>query len=121
MKQDIQVFDGAYRPDLSSCIGELEPVSSQQFGQSWPISMGFDQIPLNHQGLHQVPQNAGLVSAGIEPDLNQMVEFERLKVERQISASLYAMNGVNEYLENVFDPSDALWDLPTLSQLFCQS
>ncbi|XVF04520.1 hypothetical protein REPUB_Repub05bG0090600 [Reevesia pubescens] len=116
MKQVIQMFDGAYRPDLSNCAGELEPATSQ-FGQSWPISTGFDQIPLSQEGL-QLPQDAGLLSDAIDSELQ---EFERLKVERQISASLYAMNGVNEYLENAFDPNDALWDLPTLCQLFCPS
>ena len=113
MKQIIQMFDDAYRPDLRNCVGELEPATSL-FGQSWPISTGFDQIPLN-QGL-QLPQDAGLLSDAIDPEL---LELERLKVERQISASSYAMNGVNEYLENAFDPNGALWDLPTLCQLFC--
>ncbi|XP_022732081.1 ethylene-responsive transcription factor RAP2-11-like [Durio zibethinus] len=109
MKQVIQLFDGAYRPDLSNCVGELEP-ATLQFGQSWPISTGFDQIPLNQEGL-QLPQDEAILSGSIDSDL---LEFERLMVERQISASLYAMNGVNEYLESEFDLSDALWDLPTL-------
>ena len=113
VKQVIQMFDGGYSPDLSNCVRELEPATSQ-FGQYWPITTGFAQIPLN-QGL-QLPQHAGLLSDAIDPEL---LEFERLKVERQILASLYAMNGVNEYLENALDPNDALWDLPTLCQLFC--
>ncbi|BBN69868.1 RING/U-box superfamily protein [Prunus dulcis] len=46
----------------------------------------------------------------------EVMEFERLKVERRISASIYAMNGGNEYVDNEYDGSDALWDLPTLSQ-----
>jgi EREBP-like factor len=37
-----------------------------------------------------------------------------MKVERQISASLYAINGVQEYMEAVYDPIEALWDLPPL-------
>ncbi|KAH0723984.1 hypothetical protein KY289_007028 [Solanum tuberosum] len=45
-------------------------------------------------------------------------EFERMKVERQISASLYAVNGVQEYMENVHDIDDlSLWDLPPLCSL----
>ncbi|KAM3339358.1 ethylene-responsive transcription factor ERN1-like [Capsicum galapagoense] len=45
-------------------------------------------------------------------------EFERMKVERQISASLYAVNGVQEYMENVHDLDDlSLWDLPPLCSL----
>ncbi|KAI5349889.1 hypothetical protein L3X38_002780 [Prunus dulcis] len=46
----------------------------------------------------------------------EVMEFERLKVERRISASISAMNGGNEYVDNEYDGSDALWDLPTLSQ-----
>ncbi|XVF69781.1 hypothetical protein PTKIN_Ptkin11bG0109300 [Pterospermum kingtungense] len=114
VKQIIQMFDGAYKPDLGNWVGELEPAISQ-LGQSWPISTGLDQIPLNQQGL-QLPQDAGLPSNAIDPEL---LEFERLKVERQISASLYSMNGVNEYLENAFDPNDAFWELPAFSHLFC--
>jgi EREBP-like factor len=45
-----------------------------------------------------------------------MAEFERMKVERRISASLYAMNGLQEYFDRVFDASacDPLWDLSPL-------
>ncbi|KAK8545111.1 hypothetical protein V6N13_066419 [Hibiscus sabdariffa] len=109
----IQTFDGAYRPELNNL--ELEPAQSQ-FGQAWPMATGFDQIPLS-RGL-ELPQDAGLLPQGIDQELQ---EFERLKVERQISATLYAMNGVNEYFQNAFDPNDAIWDLPTLCHLFCQS
>ncbi|KAK8543316.1 hypothetical protein V6N13_136161 [Hibiscus sabdariffa] len=113
----IPMFDGAYRPELSNFARELEP-APLQFGQAWPITTGFDQnqIPLS-QG-KELPQDAGLLPQGIDQELQ---EFERLKVERQISATLYAMNGVNEYLQNAFDPNDAIWDLPTLCHLFCQS
>lgn len=48
-------------------------------------------------------------------------DFERMKVERQISASLYAMNGISEYWETFNDSSDALWDIQTLCQMFCPS
>ncbi|RLM86121.1 hypothetical protein C2845_PM04G30350 [Panicum miliaceum] len=46
----------------------------------------------------------------------EMAEFERIKVERRISASLYAMNGLQEYFDQVFDASacDPLWDLSPL-------
>ncbi|XVE78743.1 hypothetical protein DITRI_Ditri14bG0003000 [Diplodiscus trichospermus] len=111
--QGIQIFDGAYRPDLSNC--------TFQFGQSWPISTAFDhhQIPFKQQG-QQLPQDASLVSDAIFD--GEPLGFERFKVERQISASLSAMNGVyDQHLENAFDPNDALWDLPMLCQLFCAS
>ncbi|XP_057773383.1 ethylene-responsive transcription factor ERN1-like [Salvia miltiorrhiza] len=48
-------------------------------------------------------------------------DFERMKVERQISASLYAMNGINEYWDTINDSNDALWDIQTLCQMFCPS
>ncbi|XP_039130442.1 ethylene-responsive transcription factor ERN1 [Dioscorea cayenensis subsp. rotundata] len=57
--------------------------------------------------------------------LCELSEFDRMKVERQISASLYAMNGVHEYLEAVTtDHSssyDQMWDLPPLCHLFFRS
>uniref|UniRef100_A0A803Q3L8 AP2/ERF domain-containing protein n=1 Tax=Cannabis sativa TaxID=3483 RepID=A0A803Q3L8_CANSA len=52
--------------------------------------------------------------------IDEFMEFERMKVERQISASLYAMNGVHEYMEALHhDLDDALWDLPPLCSLLC--
>ncbi|KAL2940717.1 Ethylene-responsive transcription factor ERN1 [Bienertia sinuspersici] len=56
-----------------------------------------------------------------------MLEFERIKVERQISASFYAMNGVSDYLQSVIDaynsidhdPAAPTWDPPTLYHNFC--
>ncbi|WOL19356.1 hypothetical protein Cni_G28154 [Canna indica] len=51
----------------------------------------------------------------------EITEFERMKVERQFSASLYAINGVQEYFDMVHDPSDTLWDLPPLCHLSCRT
>ncbi|KAG6532016.1 hypothetical protein ZIOFF_005854 [Zingiber officinale] len=54
----------------------------------------------------------------------EMAELERMKVERQFSASLYAMNGVQEYLDMVqVDPLplEALWDLPPPWHLSCRT
>ncbi|KAJ0966280.1 hypothetical protein J5N97_027418 [Dioscorea zingiberensis] len=59
-----------------------------------------------------------LHKSGVFPESS---EFDWMKVERQISASLYAMNGVHEYLEAVTDSSDQMWDLPPLCQLFYRS
>ncbi|GFZ20799.1 hypothetical protein Acr_28g0015040 [Actinidia rufa] len=69
----------------------------------------------------EVPKRIGLApqTNSFEMDGDRIPEFEHMKVERQISASLYAMNGVNEYWENVHDSGDAFWDLPTLCQMFC--
>ncbi|PNT46896.2 hypothetical protein POPTR_003G220200v4 [Populus trichocarpa] len=118
IKQENQMFDNAYRPDLSGCFGGLEPVTSQ-FHPSCSFPSGFDpHIPYIQERM-ELPRDVGLLS-----DASSCVElavFERMKVERQISASLYDMNGVNEYFENSNDSSEALWDLPTLCQLFCPS
>ncbi|XP_073152323.1 ethylene-responsive transcription factor ERN1-like [Henckelia pumila] len=49
-------------------------------------------------------------------------EFERMKVERQISASLYAINGVQEYMdmESATDHHPTfMWDLPPICPLPC--
>ncbi|KAL1557439.1 ethylene-responsive transcription factor ERN1-like [Salvia divinorum] len=67
--------------------------------------------------IHFAPQpyGEGGVEAAPFPD------FERMKVERQISASLYAMNGISEYWDAINDSSDAFWDIQTLSHMFCPS
>lgn len=117
--QNIEVFGDGYRPDLSNCNGDLQVPAMFRLDQSWQLLSGFDQLPHNHQGLDLTKG----IDNGVSPNAaepNQLTEFEHAKGERQItSASFYAMNGVNEYLENTYDASDALWDLPTLSQLFC--
>ncbi|KAK2397098.1 ethylene-responsive transcription factor ERN1 [Trifolium repens] len=48
-------------------------------------------------------------------------EFERMKVERQISASLYAINGVQEYMETVQDSNEAPWNLSPLCSFLCSN
>ncbi|XP_015582636.1 ethylene-responsive transcription factor ERN1 [Ricinus communis] len=120
-KQENQdTSDDVYRPDLSSCTGGLEPSSSQFYYSSWPLfPTGFDELPLIQEGL-ELPKTVGMLPDATDHDL-EVAGVGRMKVERQMSASLYAMNGVNEYLENAYDPSEALWDLSTLTQLFCPS
>lgn len=110
-----QVYDDGYRPDLSNCREDFEMGSSQS-DLSWFFGNGFDRFPLNQDGL-ELPKNAMLSEA--KEEVSGITEFERMKVERQISASLYAMNGVQEYYDTVTDPIDGLWDLPPLCQLFC--
>ncbi|KAB1223379.1 Ethylene-responsive transcription factor RAP2-11 [Morella rubra] len=75
---------------------------------------GFDRFLCTQEALEYLPKNIALHDNALE-----ISEFERMKVERQISASLYAMNGVHEYMETVRDPAEALWDLPPLCSLFC--
>ncbi|KAM0952063.1 putative transcription factor AP2-EREBP family [Dioscorea sansibarensis] len=67
---------------------------------SWLYDSGFEGFEV---------QNNSVFHQSVE-----MSEFDRMKVERQISASLYAMNGVHEYFETLTDPSDHMWDLPPL-------
>ncbi|RWR72636.1 ethylene-responsive transcription factor RAP2-11-like protein [Cinnamomum micranthum f. kanehirae] len=109
---EIQMYDDVYRPDMSSCTEEFSSVSSRS-DLSWIHEPGFDRFAFTQDGFELskqsfLPENAN----------SEITEFERMKVERQISASLYAINGVHEYLETVNEPSDALWDLPPLCQLF---
>ncbi|KAJ6951110.1 hypothetical protein NC653_040471 [Populus alba x Populus x berolinensis] len=79
------LFDDAYKPDLSNCI--------EEFKKCWIFQKAW-----YHQGTSDL----------------EFSEFDKMKVERQISASLYAMNGVQEYMETIHDPVEALWDLPPL-------
>ncbi|KAG6630155.1 hypothetical protein CIPAW_14G136100 [Carya illinoinensis] len=85
-------------------------------------SSGKDQGP-SMVGDVYIPDLSNCV-AGVEADTIsqtyvELTEFERMKVERQISASLYEMNGVNDYAYD--DASDPLWDLSDLCYLFCPS
>ncbi|KAM6555020.1 hypothetical protein CsatB_015782 [Cannabis sativa] len=121
------VFDGAYKPDMSNCIVEPHQSIMTHFDYTWPFPIGFDhQIPLTHQGMELTN---GIDSISSSPTTSQSStevefsdEFGRMKLERQISASLYAMNGVNEHIDYAYDPtSDAHWDLSAFYQLFCQS
>ncbi|KAF8041117.1 hypothetical protein BT93_B3134 [Corymbia citriodora subsp. variegata] len=115
MMQDARDFNHAYRPDLSSCLANLGSTPMSQYNHSWAFTSGLDQLPLvQEDGL---PKHGPYASA---TDL-ELSEFEHMKVERQISASLYAINGLNEYLQNTYNSNETMWDIPTLGQLFCQS
>ncbi|XAR59937.1 hypothetical protein NMG60_11033124 [Bertholletia excelsa] len=114
-------FDDGYKPDLSHFGGGVEMGCSyvHQFDQ--PVFAGeLERILLNPNGSFEVPKWVGLGNE-ITCEQPRIPEFEHMRVERQISASLYAMNGVNEYWESVQDSSDAFWDLPMFSQMFCPS
>ncbi|XP_073005845.1 ethylene-responsive transcription factor ERN1-like [Typha latifolia] len=106
-EQDITIADEVYRPYANSGDEEFQ-LASSQFDQSWIFEAGF-----NHLAMFD-----GNNLSNISPEIS---EFERMKVERQISASLYAINGVQEYFEMVHDHSDSIWDLPPLSHLSCKS
>nr|QJD20786.1 ethylene responsive for nodulation 1 [Ceanothus thyrsiflorus] len=114
--QDAQLFDDAYKPDLSNCNNEEFELTSSQSDLSWGgFGQGFDRFSFTQQVL-DLPNNATTMTEAAD---SEFLEFERMKVERQISASLYAMNGVQEYMETVHDPTEALWDLPPLCSLLC--
>ncbi|KAK6925777.1 AP2/ERF domain [Dillenia turbinata] len=106
---EISMVDDAYKPDMSNCIDESKPFSAELDG-SWGFASGFDRTQMCQDGGTDLMKNNGY------PEIS---EFERMKVERQISASLYAWNGVNDYFENVCNSSDGIWDHPSLTQLFC--
>ncbi|WCJ28829.1 Ethylene-responsive transcription factor ERN1 [Euphorbia peplus] len=119
-QENQQLFDDVYRPDLTGCNrGPTEQCSSQLCCSStWLFPTGIGQLSLMQEGIMESPKN--VVVANPEPEL---AELERMKVEKQISESLYGINGVNEYFENGYDPSAAMqiWDLSTLTQLFCST
>ncbi|XP_027359457.1 ethylene-responsive transcription factor ERN1-like [Abrus precatorius] len=105
-----KLFDDAYRPDLSNFMEESES-GSKSNDLSWGFGHGFDSFPFSQAlDIPNLPDTAGL----------ELSEFERMKVERQISASLYAINGVQEYMDTVQDSNnEAFWDLPPLCSFFC--
>ncbi|KAG9450317.1 hypothetical protein H6P81_010282 [Aristolochia fimbriata] len=114
----IHVFDDDYRPDMSHCsIKDFDSGASSVPDLSWFQVPGNDRFCFPHD-LMELPKQMAL-SESVSTE--ELTEFDRMKVERQISASLYAINGVHEYLETVHEPSDGLWDLPPLCQLFCKN
>ncbi|XWS58524.1 hypothetical protein CRYUN_Cryun08bG0041300 [Craigia yunnanensis] len=110
--QDTQLFDDAYKPDMSNCTREFEFASSQS-DFSYTSESGFEGF-LYTQEIMNLPKSV----LSPEETGSELTEFQRMKVERQISASLYAMNGVQDYMETVHDSTEALWDLPPLCSLF---
>ncbi|KAF8043562.1 hypothetical protein BT93_A1779 [Corymbia citriodora subsp. variegata] len=114
----IQVFgEDVYKPDLSHCRDEFE-LNSSKYGFSWAHEHVFDRFSYA-QEVMELPKSVKAGPANASDEMEEFSEFERMKVERQISASLYAMNGLQEYMETVHDPSEPLWDLPPLCSLLC--
>ncbi|CAM0906428.1 unnamed protein product [Alopecurus aequalis] len=101
-----------YRPDFAPIAGADEFESwvfdSAPFGQ-FPALDSFAAVDSCTPPAASSEETSAAPTAG-------MAEFERMKVERRISASLYAMNGLQEYFDKVFDASacDPLWDLTPL-------
>ncbi|KAI3791271.1 hypothetical protein L2E82_04990 [Cichorium intybus] len=115
--QGIEMLDDGYKPDLTNCFEGVE-IGGAGAGFSYELQSG---LPLKIGGEFEGFDLAPISKRG-DQDTECTIDFERMKVERQISASLYAMNGVNEYWDNVLhDCGDgsSYWDLPMLSQMFC--
>lgn len=98
--REMGLFDGVYKPDLSFFTLGTEKGLSNLDSLSF-FTTDFDRI-----------LEAEQESSSREGENEQITDFEHLKVERQISASLYAMNGVSEYWDNFHDSDDSFWDLP---------
>ncbi|CAN4113802.1 unnamed protein product [Withania somnifera] len=112
--QETKIFDDdAYKPDLSCFMSGFGQMGSSNFDHSTAFSTDFDRILLDDEKVCNFQE----VSKGNLEDQTPL--FEHMKIERQTSASLYAMNGVNEYWDNFHDA--AFWDLPMLYQMFCPS
>nr|WAK86039.1 transcription factor ERF78 [Nothapodytes nimmoniana] len=125
-KKDSLMFDDddAYKPNLSHCYDEFEMGSSSSSSQSsgdimsWGFEPSFDRNhhPFCHQEMSELPMDVTLLPETSELEFS---EFERMKVERQISASLYAVNGIQEYMETIHDFTEPFYDLPPLCSLLC--
>ncbi|KAJ4872909.1 Ethylene-responsive transcription factor RAP2-11 [Raphanus sativus] len=109
-------LNNVYFP-ISSAILQPE-ADSVQLPYSWPLVSELN---------HQVPLTQGVTEAHVHLNSYNLTDqhLGLAEIERQISASLYAMHGATTYYNNmnaeypIFDPTDLIWDLPSLSQLFC--
>ncbi|GFP84155.1 ethylene-responsive transcription factor rap2-11 [Phtheirospermum japonicum] len=108
---DNRLLDDVYKPDMSNCL--VEKLDHAGPAHEFDRGHGPDRFPVA-QELLELPKSVVLSE---NADMAELSEFERMKVERQISASLYAINDVQEYMETVYDPNEALWDLPPLCSL----
>ncbi|KAL2487493.1 Ethylene-responsive transcription factor Related to AP22-11 [Forsythia ovata] len=109
------MFEDAYKPDLSCFTGGYE-MCFPNYNQSSSFLTDFDKInPFQQDGFEAQKRVVETLNDEQFPD------FEHMKVERQISASLYAMNGINEYWDNIHDSNDPLWDFSMLCQMYCST
>lgn len=101
-----------YRPEFATA-------GAEEF-DSWMFDSAFGQFPAldSFAAVDDAVPAAGTTEESVAAATpgDEMAEFERIKVERRISASLYAMNGLQEYFDRVIDASacDSLWDLSPL-------
>lgn len=108
-------FADAYKPDLSYFTGGYEIGYNHASSAAYQVDL--DKLSPQEDGLYAQKRD-GPITNEVE-----FADFERMKVERQISASLYAMNGISEYWDNINMDSthDLFWDIPTLTHMYCPS
>ncbi|PKU75644.1 ethylene-responsive transcription factor ERN1 [Dendrobium catenatum] len=116
-------YQEVYRPYFAADFNLASSVPESSSSSSWAFEAMFDEFELSKSIDFDAAGCGGSEAAAAE-----VSEFERMKVERQISASLYAMNGVQEYFEAVQDLSsssslasahvDPDWDLPALYHFY---
>ncbi|GFP92473.1 ethylene-responsive transcription factor rap2-11 [Phtheirospermum japonicum] len=105
-------LEDAYKPDVSYFVGGYEMCSTQ-------IDRRDQQASVYETDIHKIARQNDGFYAPAENDA-QYQDFERMKVEREISASLNGM--MSDYnWDNISDANDPFWDIPTLCQMFCPS
>ncbi|XP_074302077.1 ethylene-responsive transcription factor ERN1 [Silene latifolia] len=123
-----RVYGDVYRPELlSGFVGnyDLGNYSQSQFGivdqnDIKPENLQKTTLSQDHM-LALMPKNE--VMSPLMPVHDSTTEFERMQMEKEmmISSSFYnSNNGVlQEYVDFLHDPVDALWDFPQLCPPFC--
>ncbi|CAN0891059.1 Ethylene-responsive transcription factor ERN1 [Linum grandiflorum] len=116
-ERSFEVFGDAYKPDLSSC-SIYNPPSFQLLPSGFFQDNELSSMQQDQQQEGDVGGGGGLVmsACGEEHD-----ELQRMKVERQISASIYAMNGLNEWFGGSDHRGGSLWDFPALCSVLSDS
>ncbi|XP_075500567.1 ethylene-responsive transcription factor ERN1-like [Primulina tabacum] len=105
-------FEDAYKPDLSCFLPQDFSTCTRDHSS---FVMDFDKFILE-QECSDIPGRVGEVVNDA-----RFQDFEWMKVEQHISASLCAVNGISEYWENFNDCSDPLWDINSLCKMFSPS
>ncbi|CAN4109299.1 unnamed protein product [Withania somnifera] len=98
MTQESQLFDDSntYKPDLDISTSS----SSSRFSSFLLTELSWD-----YEEWLDIPSKTEM----------ELTELEVMKLERQIPASLYAVNGVQDYMEITHDPYESLYDHHLLS------
>ncbi|XP_020578721.1 ethylene-responsive transcription factor RAP2-11-like [Phalaenopsis equestris] len=114
--------NAAFFPSAAAAAARSATVKELEQEIHWPWFAGEDfEVMFNGFELSEsgggLPEMCGGGGGG-GGAAEEVGVFERMRVERQISASLYAMNGVQEYFEAMEEFSvsssllDTVWDFP---------